>query len=77
MGANLVAGGATCRVWAPNVRAVYVLGDFNGHKRRDDGLLVNDGRSHWLGSFLVSKTDSATSSTNWSATMEYVSSDQS
>lgn len=49
MGANLVAGGATFRVWAPNARAVYVLGDFNDHQVREDGLLVADGKGHWLG----------------------------
>ncbi|PYL47748.1 MAG: hypothetical protein DMF40_07245 [Verrucomicrobia bacterium] len=28
MGANLVADGATFRVWAPNASAVYVRGDY-------------------------------------------------
>ena len=30
MGANLIADGATFRVWAPHADAVYILGDFNG-----------------------------------------------
>ena len=29
MGANLIADGATFRVWAPNAHAVYAIGDFN------------------------------------------------
>jgi 1,4-alpha-glucan branching enzyme len=29
MGANLVGGGATFRVWAPRAQAVYLIGDFN------------------------------------------------
>ena len=42
MGANLVAGGATFRVWAPRARAVYVIGEFNGHERDDRSLLNRD-----------------------------------
>jgi len=49
MGANLVAGGASFRVWAPNALSVHVLGDFNNHQLSDDGLLVADGRGYWLG----------------------------
>ena len=30
MGANLIGGGATFRVWAPNARAVSLKGDWNG-----------------------------------------------
>jgi 1,4-alpha-glucan branching enzyme len=29
MGANLIANGATFRVWAPGAEKVYVIGDFN------------------------------------------------
>ena len=49
MGANLVAGGASFRVWAPNALSVHVLGDFNNHQLSDDGLLVADGRGYWQG----------------------------
>jgi 1,4-alpha-glucan branching enzyme len=48
MGANLIGGGATFRVWAPTARAVYVNGHFGGVDRfsmdTDDSLrLVDDG----------------------------------
>jgi 1,4-alpha-glucan branching enzyme len=49
MGANLVAGGATFRVWAPHAHAVYVIGDFNCRERNDASLLNRDDRGHWLG----------------------------
>jgi 1,4-alpha-glucan branching enzyme len=49
MGANLVADGATFRVWAPNARAVHVLGDFNDRRRDDASLLTRDGAGHWRG----------------------------
>jgi 1,4-alpha-glucan branching enzyme len=49
MGANLVADGATFRVWAPGARSVHVIGDFNGRQRNDASLLNPDGRGHWLG----------------------------
>jgi 1,4-alpha-glucan branching enzyme len=48
MGANLMAGGATFRVWAPNATALHVLGSFNGFTKRDDAALVKDG-GYWLG----------------------------
>jgi len=54
MGANLVANGATFRVWAPDAKAVYVNGVFGGtnlfRRDTDPGLLLekhNDGR--WSG----------------------------
>jgi 1,4-alpha-glucan branching enzyme len=49
MGANLVAGGATFRTWAPNATSVCVLGDFSNFTQQDDAALVPDGNGHWLG----------------------------
>jgi 1,4-alpha-glucan branching enzyme len=49
MGATLVAGGATFRVWAPHARAVHVLGDFNQRERDDASLLTRDTHGHWRG----------------------------
>ncbi|CAI4033109.1 1,4-alpha-glucan branching enzyme [Nitrospira tepida] len=49
MGANLIADGATFRVWAPQARSVHVLGDFNGRLRNDASLLTRDAQGHWLG----------------------------
>lgn len=49
MGANLVAGGATFRVWAPKAKAVYVVGDFNHRVRNDAALLTRDQQGHWRG----------------------------
>lgn len=49
MGANLIGGGATFRVWAPHAHSVHVIGDFNGHRRADSSLLIRDDHGHWLG----------------------------
>jgi 1,4-alpha-glucan branching enzyme len=49
MGANLVADGATFRVWAPGAHSVHVVGDFNGRVRDDSSLLNRGGGGHWLG----------------------------
>jgi 1,4-alpha-glucan branching enzyme len=49
MGANLVADGATFRVWAPHAHSVHVIGDFNGRRRDDTSLLNRDAHGHWLG----------------------------
>ena len=49
MGANLVADGATFRVWAPNAHSVHVIGEFNGRQRGDASLLTRDDHGHWLG----------------------------
>jgi 1,4-alpha-glucan branching enzyme len=49
MGATLIAGGATFRVWAPRARAVHVIGDFNDRQRNDASLLARDEQGHWRG----------------------------
>ncbi|MPZ18500.1 MAG: 1,4-alpha-glucan branching protein [Luteitalea sp.] len=49
MGANLIADGATFRVWAPHARTVHVLGDFNDRQRNDASLLTADEHGHWRG----------------------------
>ena len=49
MGANLVANGAAFRAWAPNARAVYVIGEFNNRARTEAGLLTRDASGHWRG----------------------------
>ena len=49
MGANLVQGGATFRVWAPRARMVHICGDFNGWTRDDSTLLVRQGDGRWTG----------------------------
>jgi len=51
MGANLTAGGATFRAWAPRATAVYVNGTFGGVARTgqtDDLLMLNTG-GYWTG----------------------------
>jgi len=55
MGANLVADGATFRVWAPDAQKVYVIGDFNGWTASDPWLLQNSG-GYWAG-FLANVND--------------------
>lgn len=49
MGANLIADGATFRVWAPNAVKVFVLGEFNGKVKDDSSLLTKDANGHWRG----------------------------
>lgn len=49
MGATLVGGGATFRVWAPNASALHVRGSFNGFTIQDDALLLKDERGYWRG----------------------------
>jgi 1,4-alpha-glucan branching enzyme len=49
MGANLVADGATFRLWAPKAISVHVIGDFNGRRRDAASLLTRDEHGHWRG----------------------------
>jgi 1,4-alpha-glucan branching enzyme len=49
MGANLIADGATFRVWAPQAQAVYAIGDFNHRVRNHASLLTRDEVGHWRG----------------------------
>lgn len=49
MGANLISDGATFRVWAPNARCVFVIGEFNRRQRDADSLLTRDDHGHWRG----------------------------
>ncbi len=51
MGATLVDGGATFRVWAPGARSVHVaVGGVEGYAPTPDDALVEDPRSHlWTG----------------------------
>src|SRR5215212_6690774 len=53
MGATLIDGGATFRVWAPGVRSVHVaLGGVEGYvPTPDDALVENAGSHHWTGFF--------------------------
>jgi len=55
MGANLIAGGATFRVWAPNAFKVYVIFDFTAAtvtEPTDQGLLLTmNAQGHWMGFF--------------------------
>lgn len=47
MGGNLVAGGATFRVWAPHANAVYFCGDFNAWPKAAGVPLTKIGGDHW------------------------------
>ncbi len=52
MGANLVAGGATFRVWAPNALAVHVVGDLAGDEDwipSASNVLRRGPNGHWVG----------------------------
>ena len=49
MGANLIADGATFRVWAPNAHAVHVCGEFQSFQPDDTNLLTRDALGHWRG----------------------------
>jgi 1,4-alpha-glucan branching enzyme len=56
MGANLAAGGATFRVWAPRATKIYICGDFNDWARDESSLLVRNGDDRWTG-FVPGATD--------------------
>ncbi len=52
MGANLYAGGATFRVWAPRATAVYLNGVFGGTPQTGQTpgmLMANNGAGYWTG----------------------------
>jgi 1,4-alpha-glucan branching enzyme len=49
MGANLVSGGATFRVWAPRASAIHVVGDFNGWSRNAASALIKNPDDRWTG----------------------------
>lgn len=49
MGATLVPGGATFRLWAPRALAVYVCGDFNNWEQNSSTLLSSMGGGEWAG----------------------------
>ena len=56
MGLNLVATGATVRVWAPRAREVFICGDFNGFARDESSRLVRNEDGRWTG-FVPGVTD--------------------
>lgn len=60
MGATLVVGGATFRVWAPLASAVYLNGVFGGvadwSKDASANLMVRDAAGYWTG-FLPGSAD--------------------
>ncbi len=52
MGANLIGGGATFRVWAPRAKDVYLVlgsGAFGPYAKRDADRLTKLGEGHWAG----------------------------
>jgi 1,4-alpha-glucan branching enzyme len=52
MGARLVAGGVTFRIWAPRAAEVYLNGTFGGVPHWDqtpDRLMAKDASGHWTG----------------------------
>ena len=56
MGANLVPGGCTFRVWAPRAVALHATGSFNGWQRGDASRLVRDAAGYW-GGFVAGAAD--------------------
>lgn len=53
MGAELVGGGATFRLWAPGAKEIYVIfHDFDAQAEKNDAhLLVRDSNGYWAGFF--------------------------
>jgi 1,4-alpha-glucan branching enzyme len=57
LGANIVNGGTTFRVWAPGAKEVYLVLDDAGHHapstwtKNDQDLLMRDARGYWSGFF--------------------------
>src|SRR5262245_49019223 len=49
MGANLIANGATFRVWGGGAREVHILGDFIGWTPSEDTRLLSAGNGQWWG----------------------------
>jgi 1,4-alpha-glucan branching enzyme len=49
MGATLVEGGATFRIWAPRARAVFIAGEFNEWNQGAEYRLTPIGGGHWAG----------------------------
>ena len=49
MGANLVADGATFRVWGGGAQEVHILGDFIGWSHTQSTRLLPAGNGHWWG----------------------------
>jgi 1,4-alpha-glucan branching enzyme len=49
LGANLVAGGATFRVFGPAALDVWISGDFNDWAKQDPAMLLTRNGNHWGG----------------------------
>ena len=74
MGATLVNGGATFRVWAPRALAVYLNGTFNGTfggvpqlEQTPDQLMVKDNNGYWTGFVAGGREETPTHSTSLAA----------
>ena len=59
MGATLVDGGCTFRIWAPRASQVHIVGTFNGWQTSDGSLLIKDGNGFWAG-FIPHATEGQT-----------------
>lgn len=49
MGAHLIPGGATFRVWAPQALAVHLTSDLSGWQPNEDNRLTRDSQGYWSG----------------------------